>query len=55
MNLEVLVATMHQKDYSLLEKMNISSNAVVINQCDSDSVDRFEYKNYSIIWVNRPL
>lgn len=34
MTLEVLVATMHQKDTSLVQKMNISSNVIIINQSD---------------------
>lgn len=37
MGLEVLIATMHQTDYSLPEKMNVESDAVVINQCDEES------------------
>ncbi len=34
MNLEVLVATMGQKDLTLSEKMNIQSAAVIANQCE---------------------
>jgi glycosyltransferase involved in cell wall biosynthesis len=34
MKLEVLVSTMHQEDCSIAEKMNIRTNAVIINQCD---------------------
>ncbi len=34
MNLQVLVATMNQKDFSLVEKMNIRSDAVIANQSD---------------------
>lgn len=34
MDLQVLVSTMHQKDYSIIEKMNINSDAIIINQCD---------------------
>lgn len=33
-SLQVLVATMHQKDLSLLEKMNIRCDAVIANQSD---------------------
>ena len=33
MELEVLVATMGQKDFSLVEKMNLRQNAVIANQC----------------------
>ena len=33
MDLEVLVATMQQTDFSLVEKMNLRQNAVIANQC----------------------
>lgn len=33
MRLQVLTATMNQKDFSLIEKMNISSDVVFANQC----------------------
>lgn len=33
MDLEVLVATMGQTDLSIVEKMNLSHNAVIANQC----------------------
>lgn len=36
MKIEVLISTMHQKDLSLIERMNIESNAIIINQCDKD-------------------
>lgn len=39
MRLQVLVSTMHQSDDSLIEKMNIRSDAVIVNQTDS-----FSYK-----------
>lgn len=52
MDFQVLVATMHQKDYSLLEKMNINTNAIVINQCDKNSNDEIQ-KNYGKVkWFN---
>lgn len=37
--LEVLVATMHQKDFSLIEKMNIKCDAVFANQTDVNTYD----------------
>lgn len=50
--LQVLVSTMNQTDHSLLEKMNIHSDAVVVNQASSDSVEDFEYKGNKIKWIN---
>lgn len=52
MNLQVLISTMHQNDYSLLKKMNINSNAIVINQTDSKSSTMFKKNNNDILWVN---
>lgn len=46
-NIQVLVAAMNQKDHSLLEKMNISSDVIIGNQCDVDKVEHFEYKGHS--------
>lgn len=34
MRAEVLVSTMHQKDLSIVDKMNIKGDAIIINQCD---------------------
>lgn len=39
--IEVLVACMHQKDDSLYKEMNLSTDAVLANQCDE-----FFYKEY---------
>lgn len=36
--LEVLVATMQQKDFSLIEKMNIGCSVVIANQHDRDEI-----------------
>lgn len=38
MKIEVLLSTMHQKDFSILKKCNIRTDAVVINQCDKDNL-----------------
>lgn len=50
--LQALLATMNQKDYSKLRDVNIQSSAVVVNQCDTSSVERFEYSGKEIIWIN---
>lgn len=41
MKIEVLVATMHQKDSSIYEKMNLKTDAVLANQAD-----RYEYREF---------
>lgn len=52
MKLQVLISTMNQIDYSLLKKMNIQSDAIVVNQCDKNEVKCFLYKGYSIKWIS---
>ena len=32
--LQVLVASMHQKDFSIVEKMNLSTDTIIANQAD---------------------
>lgn len=52
MKVQVLVAAMHQSDHSLLEKMNIQSDAIVANQCDRDSVENFQWNGHNIRYLN---
>lgn len=52
MKLQVLVSTMHQTDHSLLEKMNIQSDAIVINQCGHDCIERFTFPGHDILWMS---
>ena len=52
MNLQVLVSTMHQTYPSLLEKMNIQSDAIIINQCDRNEFEEFEYKGNNIKFLS---
>jgi len=49
---QVLVASMNQTDHSLLEKMNISTSAIVGNQCNYDSVERFEWNGNECLYLN---
>lgn len=52
MTLQVLISTMNQKNCSLLDRMNIQSDAVVVNQCEKDAVEKFLYKGHSITWIS---
>lgn len=52
MTLQVLVATMNQTDHSLLERMNIQTDAVVVNQADRDSIEVFTHREHKIKWIN---
>ena len=52
MKVQVLVATMNQNDYSLIEKMNIQTEAIVGNQCNKNSIESFQHKNCAIKWLS---
>lgn len=52
MSIQVLIATMDQNDHSLLEKMNIQSDAIVANQCSRNSIEEFVYENHKIKYIN---
>lgn len=52
MNIQVLVAAMNQRDYSLLDKMNIQSDVIVGNQCNRNSIDSFIYKGHEAVYLN---
>lgn len=52
MNLQVLVSTMHQVDYSLLRRMNIQSDAIIINQCDRNKVQEFKHNGNDIKFMS---
>lgn len=49
---QVLIATMHQADYSLLDKMNIRSDAVVVNQCNRNDRQTFLHNGRTILWID---
>ena len=52
MRVQVLVASMNQIDFSLLDTMRIQSDVIVGNQCDRNSIEKFEYRGYSAIYLN---
>lgn len=52
MKLQILVSTMHQNDYSLINRMRISTDAIIINQCDNTNINNLKINCNEIIWVN---
>ena len=52
MTIQLLIATMHQDDYSLLDRINLQSEAVVINQCDRESNYIFSVNGHKVTWIN---
>jgi glycosyltransferase involved in cell wall biosynthesis len=51
-NLQLLVSTMHQTDYSLLDKMNIQSDSIIINQCDRNEYHEFKHNEHDIKFMS---
>ena len=54
MELQLLISTMNQTNYDLLDRMNVRCDAVVVNQCDKCSVETFEYNGHKIKWISMP-
>ena len=52
MKAQVLVAAMNQKDHNLPIKMNIQTDAIVGNQCDYNSVEKFLCGDHVIQYLN---
>ncbi len=45
LTLTVLVSCMHEKDRSIIDRSNIQTDAIIINQCDDDRIDEWDFKN----------
>lgn len=45
MRLEVLISCMHQTDTSIIERTGIQSDVLVINQCDKEGTESFDFYN----------
>lgn len=52
MKIEVLVAAMNQADHSIIEKMHITTDAIVGNQCSKNSVEDFTQNGQNISFYN---
>jgi len=45
MKLVVLISCMHQTDHSIINRSNVQTDAIVINQCDKDDVEEYDFLN----------
>ena len=52
MKIQVLVATTNQNDHSIIEKMNIQTDALIGNQCAFNSVETFDWNGHNITFYN---
>lgn len=51
-NVQLLVATMNRMDSLWLEKLNIASDAVIINQCGRKNKKIIHQENAELLWVD---
>lgn len=54
MRVEAFVSTMHQTDHSILERMNIQTDAIVINQSDSFGLETFMFREHTVRFYTLP-
>lgn len=52
MKVEVLVAAMNQDDHSLVQRMNLQTDAIIGNQCGKNQIEDFLYKNNKIRYLS---
>ena len=45
MKICVLISCMYQEDFSIIEKSNVQTDVVVINQCNNNNIQEFFFKN----------
>lgn len=52
MKIQVLVAAMNQTDHSLPKKMNIKCDAIIGNQCERNSIEKYIWNGHNIEYLN---
>lgn len=45
MTLEILLSCMHQPDASIAKQVNLQSDAVIVNQCDTENTTEIKFNN----------
>lgn len=45
MTFNLLISCMHQKDASIIERANVQSDVVIVNQCDVNCIEEFDFVN----------
>jgi hypothetical protein len=48
MDIEVLVSTMHRSDTDLIKKMNLQTDAIIINQTDKVDYEEISHNNKKV-------
>ncbi len=52
MKIQVLVSTINQTDHSLVKKMNITTDAIIGNQCNHNSIEEFKNGHNKVLYLN---
>ncbi len=52
LSLQVLASTMYQTDFNSPQKMNLHSDAILINQCERNEFREIEYNGYHIDFLS---
>ncbi len=55
MTVQVLVATMHQKDHTLPQQLNLQCDAVVGNQGDRNAMEDDCFRAHRVLWIHSTL
>ena len=45
MTIQVLISCMYEKDRSIVQRSKVQSDCIVVNQCDTDSIEEFSFLN----------
>lgn len=53
MSIQTLITAIDQVDHSLVDHMNIQTDALVGNQCGVSSDERFEREGHEVVYLNR--
>ena len=48
MKIQVLASVMNQEPKKIIKKMNIQTDAIIINQCNENNIEKLKFKNYNI-------
>ena len=54
MRLQVLLSAMNQNNHNILREANITSDAIIINQCDYFQYENFKHLNKNILFISLP-
>lgn len=49
---DFLISTMHRRDISFIEKMNVRSNAIVVNQTDNENEQLFVQNGHQVKFIS---